>query len=105
MEFLNFHTLVKQCVYSFVFVSACTVHMCFSSGKEERLMLITRSTVHKLHKVQSRDAPILPANFLENYIGKSKEQNAGKIGGKLEKMGTKEWQLGTFCMIKIEILK
>ena len=52
-----------------------------------------------------RDAPILPAKFLENYVGKSKEQNAGKIGGKLEKcMGTKEWQLGTFCMIKIEIL-
>ena len=32
-----------------------------------------------------RDAPILPANFLEKYVGKSKEQNAGKIGGKLEK--------------------
>ena len=44
-----------------------------------------------------RDVPILPAKFLENYVGKSKEQNAGKIG-------TKEWQLGTFCMIKIEIL-
>ena len=54
MEFLSFHTLVKQSVYSFVFVSACAVHMCFSSGKEEQLMLqlITRSTVHKLHKVQ-----------------------------------------------------
>ena len=29
----------------------------------------------------SRDAPILPAKFMENYVGKSKEQNAGKIGG------------------------
>ena len=56
------------------------------------------------HSVICRDAPILAENFLENYIGKSKEQNAGKIGGKLEKMGTKEWKLGTFCMIKIEIL-
>ena len=35
-----------------------------------------------------REAPILPANFLEKYLGKSKEQNAGKIGGKLEK-----WEL------------
>ena len=52
----------------------------------------------------SSDAPILPAKFLEINVGKSKEQNAGKIGGKLEKMGTKEWQLSTFCMKKIEIL-
>ena len=34
---------------------------------------------------QARDALILPAKFLEKYVGKSKEQNAGKIGGKLEK--------------------
>ena len=35
--------------------------------------------------VAIRDALILLAIFLEKYVGKSKEQNAGKIGGKLEK--------------------
>ena len=28
------------------------------------------------------DVLILLANFLEKYVGKSKKQNAGKIGGK-----------------------
>ena len=55
----------------------------------------------RYRKEAIRDAPILAAKFLEKYVGKSKEQNAGKIGGKL---GTKEWQLSTFCMMKIEIL-
>ena len=40
-----------------------------------------------------RDAPILPANFLEKYVGKSKEQNAGKIGGKLEKWAPRNGSL------------
>jgi len=35
--------------------------------------------------VPSRDAPILLAEFLEKYDGKSKEQNAGKISENLEK--------------------
>ena len=45
----------------------------------------------------ARDAPILPAKFfLENYIGKSKEQNAGKIGGKLEKWALRNGNLAHF---------
>ena len=44
----------------------------------------------------ARDAPILPANFLEKYIGKSKEQNAGKIGGKLEKWAPRNCSLAHF---------
>ena len=43
-----------------------------------------------------RDAPILPENFLENYVGKSKEQNAGKIGGKLEKWAPRNGNLAHF---------
>ena len=43
-----------------------------------------------------RDAPILPANFLEKYVGKSKEQNAGKIGGKLEKWAPRNGSLAHF---------
>ena len=43
-----------------------------------------------------RDAPILPAIFLENYVGKSKEQNAGKIGGKLEKWAPRNGNLAHF---------
>ena len=38
----------------------------------------------------------LLANFLEKYIGKNK--------AKCWKMGTKEWQLNTFCRKKMEIL-
>ena len=30
---------------------------------------------------KNRYTLILPAKFLEKYVGKSKEQNAGKIGG------------------------
>ena len=37
------------------------------------------------HFITSRYVLILPANYLEKYFGKSKEQNAGKISGKLEK--------------------
>ena len=44
-----------------------------------------RPTIVSHLVVHARDAPILPAKFLEKYVGKSKEQNAGKIGGKLEK--------------------
>ena len=43
-----------------------------------------------------RDAPILPENFLENYVGTSKEQNAGKIGGKLEKWAPRNGNLAHF---------
>ena len=32
---------------------------------------------------RTRDVPILLEKFLEIYVDKSKEQNAGKIGGKL----------------------
>ena len=42
---------------------------------------------------ESRDALILLENFLENTL---KKQKAGK-------MDTKEWQISTFCMEKIEI--
>ena len=35
----------------------------------------------------------MPAKFLEKYIGKSKEQNAGKIGGKLEKWAPRNGNL------------
>ena len=41
-------------------------------------------------------APILPANFLGKYVGKSKEQNAGKIGGKLEKWAPRNGRLAHF---------
>ena len=44
----------------------------------------------------TRDAPILPAKFLENYVGKSKEQNAGKIGGKLEKWAPRNGNVAHF---------
>ena len=44
----------------------------------------------------ARDAPILPTNFLEKYVGKSKEQNAGKIGGKLEKWAPRNGSLAHF---------
>ena len=47
-------------------------------------------------KAYVRDAPILPANFLEKYVGKSKEQNAGKIGGKLEKWAPRNGSLAHF---------
>ena len=47
-------------------------------------------------KLTNRDAPILPAKFLENYVGKSKEQNAGKIGGKLEKWAPRNGNLAHF---------
>ena len=43
-----------------------------------------------------RDAPILPAKFLEKYVGKSKEQNAGKIGGKLGKWEPRNGNLAHF---------
>ena len=43
-----------------------------------------------------KDALILLENFLENYIGKSKEQNAGKIGGKLEKWAPRDGNLAHF---------
>ena len=46
--------------------------------------------------VLSRDAPILPANVLEKYVGKSKEQNAGKIGGKLGKWAPRNGSLAHF---------
>ena len=48
------------------------------------------------HNNVIRDAPILPANFLEKYVGKSKEQNAGKIGGKLEKLAPRNGSLAHF---------
>ena len=58
---------------------------------------------HKMNKANkaifsntSMDAPILPANFLEKYVGKSKEQNAGKIGGKLEKWAPRNGSLAHF---------
>ena len=43
-----------------------------------------------------RDALILLAKFLEKYVGKSKEQNAGKIGGKLEKWARRNGNLANF---------
>ena len=43
-----------------------------------------------------RDAPILPEKFLEKYVGKSKEQNAGKIGGKVEKWAPRNGSLAHF---------
>ena len=38
-------SLSSVCVSSFVFVYVCTVHMCFSSGKEEQLMPITKRII------------------------------------------------------------
>ena len=35
---------------------------------------------YNLIKPTCRDAPIFPARFLEKYVGKRKEQYAGKIG-------------------------
>ena len=49
-----------------------------------------------MNTVISRDAPILPAKYLENYVDKSKEQNAGKIGGKLEKWAPRNGNLAHF---------
>ena len=38
--------VISVCVYGFVLVSVCAVHiMCFSSGKEERLMPITKRII------------------------------------------------------------
>ena len=43
-----------------------------------------------------RDEPILQEKFLEKYIGKSKEQNAGKIGGILGKWAPRKSNLAHF---------
>ena len=44
----------------------------------------------------NRDAPILPGFFLEKYIGKTKEQNAGKIGGNFENWAPKNGNLAHY---------
>ena len=43
-----------------------------------------------------RDAPILLAKVLEKYVDKSKQQNARKIGGKLEKQAPRNGNLAYF---------
>ena len=63
------------------------MQICLSPGRE---------TENLFGVALSRDAPILPAKFLENYVGKSKEQNAGKIGGKLEKWAPRNGNLAHF---------
>ena len=39
--------VISVYVYSFVFVSVCAVRMCFSSGKEERLMPIMKGIINQ----------------------------------------------------------
>ena len=48
--------------------------------------------------VSIRDVPILLAKLLEKYVGKSKEQNAGKIGGKWEKWAPRNDKLAHFVL-------
>ena len=44
------------------------------------------SQIHRVLDNVSRDALILPENFLEKFEGKSKEQNAGIIGANSSKI-------------------
>jgi len=41
--------------------------------------------------------PILPANFIEKWEAKSKEQNSGKIGESLEKLLSENCNLAYFA--------
>jgi len=47
----------------------------------------------------------LPAKFLEKYDGKSKEQNAGKIGEILGKWMLKDWNLVYLAWQKLKYSK
>ena len=65
-------------------------------------MQIQNVSVFSCYYIIGRDSPILPAKNLEKYVGKSKEQNAGKVDGKLEKWAPRN---GNLVQKKIKILK